>query len=313
MMLERYQKKGVDLAKLLTFVAVAEELSFRGASERLRQAQPAVSRQVRGLEAALGCRLFHRDRRGTQLTSAGEELLESLPSAFEGLEVALQRARAASEGHRGRLRVGCSPSSINTYLPSILRRYRERFPDVKVEIEEGNSMDLLDATGSGRLDCCFILSVEPTKTEGLKSKVVLIEPIGVVLPVWHDATKREAVRVSDLVDLPFIQFPRERNPRLYDTLATFFDRGGSRPVEGLTIGSRLQAVGRVGAGMGFTTLTHSFSFLCGSSAVFRPIAGKRVPKVSHRFYRSGESVNSALAYFEKAVEEEAESLRSSKE
>ncbi len=303
-MLKSYHAKGLDLGKLLVFQAVAEELSFRRAAERLGQAQPAVSRQVKSLEAALDCRLFERDTSGTRLTAAGEELLAGLPAVFEDLVRVFERSRLAGLGQRGRLRIGCPVAAINTYLPSIFGRYREDHPGVALEMMEKSSAGLLGEVASGKLDCCFLLSVEDLPPSGLQWRTLFREEVGVVLPRNYGLSGERKIDPESLRDLPYLSFSRVANPPFHDLLRSYFEASGVRVSESETIASRLQAIGRVGAGMGFTTLTASLAYICGEATVFRQLSGAEVPRVHHRLVWRDDSANPALQSFLRRVASE---------
>ncbi len=302
-MLKSYHAKGLDLGKLLVFQVVAEELSFRRAAERLGQAQPAVSRQVKSLEAALDCRLFERDTSGTRLTVAGGELLTGLPAVFDELLRVFERARLAGLGQRGRLRVGCPVAAINTYLPSIFGRYRADFPGVALEMVEKSSAALLDELESVKLDCCFVLAVDERDRAGLGSCTLFREKMGVVLPVGHALAGEKSVQPAALASLSYLSFSRAANPPFYDLMLSFFEKQGVSLSEGEPIASRLQAIGRVGAGMGFTTLTSSLAYFCGEATVFRPLAGRGVPEIYHRLVWRTDAVSPVLGRFLELVRE----------
>src|SRR5262245_6712487 len=120
----------MELRHLRYFLAVAEELHFSRAAERLKMAQPPLSQQIRQLEDELGVRLFERSNRRVQLTDAGRLILEEAKRAIEQADRVAAMARNAAEGSAGFLRVGFSSSAPYTTLPEILRAFRARFPKV---------------------------------------------------------------------------------------------------------------------------------------------------------------------------------------
>ena len=120
----------MELRHLRPFVAVAEELHFGRAAERLHVAQPAVSAQIRWLEKELGVRLLVRSSRSVRLTEAGRAFLEDARASLHLSERAVRRARRAASGEEGRVRVGLVGSAIHSVLTGVMASFRERFPEV---------------------------------------------------------------------------------------------------------------------------------------------------------------------------------------
>ena len=130
----------MELRHLRSFVAVAEELHFRRAADRLHMAQPSVSQQMRSLEAELGVSLFERNRRGASLTAAGAALLPEARKLLAGADRAADIARATAAGQRGRLRLSLTRSLTGGIAGAIADAYRARYPDVELVLSVGNTM-----------------------------------------------------------------------------------------------------------------------------------------------------------------------------
>src|SRR5579872_6878625 len=126
----------MELRHLRYFVAVAEELSFRRASERLHLAQPPLSLQIKSLEEELGLRLFERSTRSVKLTPAGKVFLDEARSVLIGAERAQQNARKAHQGLGGPLRIGMLAPAATPRLAKILSSFRQKFPDVQFSLAE---------------------------------------------------------------------------------------------------------------------------------------------------------------------------------
>ena len=126
----------MDLRRLECFVAVAEELHFRRAAERLHTTQPAVSQQVRQLEEALAVRLLERSRRHVRLTAAGEIYLAEARRVLERLDRAGRLARRAAAGQAGRLALGCTSPALLLAMPELVRRFRQLAPAVEIDLAE---------------------------------------------------------------------------------------------------------------------------------------------------------------------------------
>jgi len=145
----------VELRHLRYFVAVAGELNFSRAAEKLLVAQPSLSTQIAQLEADLGVLLLQRDRRSVHLTAAGAAFLEEARALLRQAEEARIRARQAARGESGRLSIGYFGASANVMLPDLVRRYRARFPHVRIELAELTPERQLEAWARDELDLSF--------------------------------------------------------------------------------------------------------------------------------------------------------------
>src|SRR5499433_3977333 len=152
----------VELRHLRYFVAVGEEEHFGRAAERLHVVQPALTRQVRQLEDEIGCALFERLKRGVRLTEAGKSFLEEARRLLTDLGRRVDRTRLIAQSRVGRLRVGLSDTA--TYsgeLPSILRDFRARWPDVRLELFPTSSLVAGEQLRRREVDVAFVY-VAPT-------------------------------------------------------------------------------------------------------------------------------------------------------
>src|SRR5690242_2908151 len=142
----------IDVRQLRYFAAVAEELHFGRAAERLGMAQPPLTQQIQKLERALGYPVFERRPRQTRLTAAGEALYEEARRVLRDFDEALERARRAGRGESGRLILGTPPSVMLTRLPAAIRRYRERYPQVELTLRELSTSAIAEQFERGALD-----------------------------------------------------------------------------------------------------------------------------------------------------------------
>src|SRR5689334_18179133 len=148
----------MQLQQLAYFVAVAETRHFTRAAERSRVAQPSLSKQVQVLEKELGAPLFNRARGNVTLTPAGEALLPLARRILADVETARREVQDLTGLRRGRVRLGATPSLCTGLLPEVLARFRDRFPGITLEIEEGGSRDLVGQLATGSLDLALIRS-----------------------------------------------------------------------------------------------------------------------------------------------------------
>jgi DNA-binding transcriptional LysR family regulator len=200
----------VELRQLTSFVAVAEELHFRRAAERLHLAQPSVSQHIRGLEAELGVRLFERNRRGAALSAAGDALLPEARDLLARAEGAAAIARSTGIGERGRLRLSLTRSLTGGIAGAIVAAYRQRYPEVELELSVGNTMLHVEQLLEGDIDVGFVRP--PLEQPGLDELVLGREPMVCVLPKGHPLAKRGRVRSADLRDEPLVWWPEHHGP-----------------------------------------------------------------------------------------------------
>src|SRR5262245_12015873 len=145
----------MELRHLRYFVAVAEELHFTRAAERLHMAQPPLSQQIRQLERELQVELFVRSRRRVQLTGAGRALLDDARVVIAEADRLAQKARRLREGEAGELHIGFSSSAPYTVFPMILRTFRARFPGVVLHLHERSTEEQIELLTRGAIDLAF--------------------------------------------------------------------------------------------------------------------------------------------------------------
>jgi DNA-binding transcriptional LysR family regulator len=200
----------MELRQLRTFVAVAEELHFHRAAQRLFIAQPSVSQQIRTLESELGVRLFDRDRRSVSLTVAGTALLGEARELIARADHAAAVVRAAGAGERGTLRLSLTRSLTGGIADEILKAFRERYPEVELDIAVGNTMIHVQQLHSGDIDVGFVRP--PLLDPELEELPLGREPMVCVLPKGHRLTRRTSIRREDLEGEPLVWWPEEHGP-----------------------------------------------------------------------------------------------------
>ncbi|WP_371101148.1 LysR family transcriptional regulator [Streptomyces sp. PU_AKi4] len=218
----------LPLPQLHAFVVLAEELHFGRAATRLGIAQPPLSQQIRRLEEKVGHPLFHREPGRVTLTPAGRELLPAVRRALADLTDGLSAARAAGSGRAGRLRIGFAASLALTVLPGLLRTFRQRFPDVHLDIHEMTTAPQITALREGTIDI-GLLREPPTGETEIGFRTILTEPFVAVLPTAHPLAARRTVRLDRLADSPFVLLPREAGPRLHDRITGLCAEAGFTP------------------------------------------------------------------------------------
>src|SRR3954452_7414868 len=217
----------MELRHLRYFVAVAEELHFRRAAERLHVAQPAVSEKIRKLEDELGVRLLNRTQRSVSLTDAGAAMLEEARRVLAQAERAMAAARDCSSAAASRMRVGYLPDSLPSIAPRALASVHRELPNVQVALETGASRALIEEVRAGRLDAAFVSL--PAPTAGLQRTLLGAQGAVAALPVMHRHATGEAVDLARLAPERVILLPREVNPAFYDGVVALCREAGLAP------------------------------------------------------------------------------------
>ena len=218
----------MELRHLRYFVAVAEELHFRRAAERLHVAQPAVSEQVRKLEEELGVQLLNRTPRCVSLTEAGAVLLGEARRVLHQAEVARLAARHARDhAATARLRVGYMPSVLPARVPRALRRLAAASPNLETSLEPGSCTDLLEAVRAEWLDAAIVSLPAPTR--GLRTMVLGDQQAVAALPVGHRQAVEAEIRLDQMAPERIIVLPREANRPLYDAILAACCTAGLAP------------------------------------------------------------------------------------
>jgi DNA-binding transcriptional LysR family regulator len=211
------QSRGVELRHLRYFAAVAEALSFSRAAEKLRIAQPALSRQIRDLEREMGTLLIERGHGRIHLTDAGRTFQAHVTRLLAQVDIAVTAAQEASRGHEGRLVICGDWQFAVGPIPECVRDFRQKFPRVEVDLAELPFIDQLEALRAGDVHLCVIPREVLGAREGLEIMSIVRSPLLVVVPLDHALAKRRAVRLSELEDEPWtwIETGRARGHRNY--------------------------------------------------------------------------------------------------
>jgi DNA-binding transcriptional LysR family regulator len=194
----------LEVRELRYFVAVAEELNFSRAAERLGMAQPPLSRAIRQLERRLGVQLFERDTRRVTLTAAGLTLLEEARSVLDAMSAAAHRTRRAASA-TPTLVVTAKPGVATGLLQQIMDSYTALPDTPKVEIVVSGYRQQADMVRDGRVDLALLSS--PYDERGLDAEPLITEPRVAALAVGHELARRGVLRCRDLHSEPMPQWP----------------------------------------------------------------------------------------------------------
>lgn len=214
--------------QLQQFVAVAEELSFRRAAQRLHMAQPPLTQAIQRLERSLGLELFARSHGGVQLSAAGQAFLAEARRALAQIDRAVAAARSAAAGTRGRLRLAFVPSAGLGIVPQIVAAFRNLHPEVELELRGETTTMQLESLRTDRIDAGIL--VPPLRDAGdVRITPLAIERLVAALPAGHPLAVRERIHLAQLADEPFVLFPLVQGPAFLNAILVACQRAGFFP------------------------------------------------------------------------------------
>jgi DNA-binding transcriptional LysR family regulator len=265
----------MELRHLRYFVAVAEELHFGRAAQRLQMAQQPLSRQIQELEAEIGVPLFHRTTRQVHLTEAGKLFLERSYRLLAQLEQAIEATQQIGRGEVGRLAIGFVGSATYTVLPEILKVFREQFAAVELRLHELTTTQQIQALYDKQIDVGIVRSaiIEP----GLSVECILQESLVLALPETHPLCAQTKVSLLTLADEWFILFPAKMGPVFYEQIIDLCQQAGFRPKVAQEAVQMQTIVGLVAAGLGIAFVPSSLQNFPRSGVIYRPLQ-EQTPK-----------------------------------
>jgi DNA-binding transcriptional LysR family regulator len=263
----------MELRHLRYFVAVAEELNFTRAAERLGISQPPLSLQIRQLEKELGTPLFHRRARSIELTDAGKLLLEEARVILKQVEAAENGVRRRARGETGRLVVGSAGATyFHPVIPEIIREYGMRYPDIILAPHASNTSLLVARLRAGQVDIALIRP-PVSEAEGLVIVPLVDEETVVILPNGHRLCKLASVPLAALAKDVFVLYPRTLNPGNYDAVIAACRRAGFNPMLGQEAPQIVSVIPLVAAGLGVSVVPRSTARILSDEVCYRPIEG----------------------------------------
>ena len=270
-----------SLRELECFIAVAEELSFTRAAERLHLAQPPLSRHIRALEEKIGAVLFLREPRKVSLTPAGTIFYEETRAIPRRLARAGEVAKRTALGETARLRLGFVSAVMNDELISTFRRFREGHRDVQIMLHDLPPKDQLNAIADGRLDGGFVGLQPPERPSDIRFVPWHREALKCFVPKGHPLAERSNIALATLAEESFIAVSGESAPAFAGHVGDLCRDAGFRP-KIILQSPRAQAVAlMVAAGSGIAILPAALAVLMGDAV--SAIALKGNPTITHVF------------------------------
>lgn len=218
----------IDLRQLRQFIAVAEELHFHRAAERLNMSQPPLTATVRRLEEEIGVELLERGNRIIRLTPAGKALLEHARLTVEQANLAIAAARDAAAGRVGTLRLTYVGSAMYGRLAERVRAFRRGFPEVRLELKETTTAAQVMALREGTSDLAVLLPPLPDAS-GLRMSEFDEDRFAIALPAAHALAGKADVALSDLADEPFVMWPAAEGRGFHHQVIQLCASGGFVP------------------------------------------------------------------------------------
>lgn len=264
----------MDAKTLIYFVAVAEDLHFSRAADRLHVAQSALSVRIRQLEERLGARLFTRGKRAAvQLTEAGELFLVEARRALAALRQAEEVGRRAGQGEIGHVAIGYVASAVlSGLLQDLLRRFRALRPDVELRLSEMETPRQLAMIGDGLLDIGLLRSRDDPGPE-VRMTPLRRERMHVLLPAGHGLAGCERVALAALAGETFVTPQFDEMSGFGSMVAMLEGRDGFTPGPIRRVRDFLTVVGLVGGGYGVALVPDAVRRIVGDDVVLRPLDG----------------------------------------
>ena len=221
----------MDVAQLRAFLAVAEELHFRRAAERLHVAQPPLTRTIKLLERELGTTLFDRNTRSVALTPSGQALVEPAREVMEALRRAVEAARSADRGEVGLVRIAFAGVSTHPLVATLARHVRAERPGIELELSSQNfAQPALQKLATRESD--IALGRWDNVPDGLDTRVVMADALVLAVPATHSLAEADEAHFAQLLGERFVSLPAHEGSVLDDRLRRLAQAQGLRAARG---------------------------------------------------------------------------------
>ncbi|MBC8953571.1 DNA-binding transcriptional activator TdcA [Xenorhabdus sp. PB62.4] len=281
----------VELRHLRYFIAVAEELHFGRAAERLNISQPPLSQQIQALEANVNAKLLMRNNRNVSLTPAGHMFLQEAYQIIAQIEAAATKAARMYQGELGEISIGFT--STAPFMPRValsLRQFRECYPDVAIHMHQMNTKQQIAPLQTGRIDIGVMRNT--LLPDNLEYQLLFRERFMLAVYDGHPLLKyaNEGVNLEMLSDYPLVFFERDVGTALYDEIIALLANAGVTPMISQEAGEAMTILGLVAAGLGISIITESFTRMKLDGVQYIPLANNpaysEVWLVKHKNYNN---------------------------
>lgn len=246
--MSRAIESAIDMRQLRSFEALARLGGFTSAAKELFVTQSAVSHSIKALEETLGCQLIERQGRNIDLTDQGRALLRRTRRILEELRIGVGEVGDVQCWGRGRIRVGVTASMGTGLLPAVLREFRESFPEADIEVETGNTLELLDKLQSGAVNMTLGLKLDHIKTGNYRP--LFTDSLHFIYSAIHPWAKLESLTPQDYFDVRFIVYGQQT--QTFKIVDHWFGAQHLRASNALRVGSMeaIKEFAKVGVGVG---------------------------------------------------------------
>ncbi|WP_151981143.1 LysR family transcriptional regulator [Acinetobacter guerrae] len=266
----------IDVHKLNAFVAVVEESNISKAAVRLHMQQPPLTRLMQSLEQELDTQLLKRLPRGVEATEAGKVLYQEAITILAHAQSIPRRVQNIAQGKEGQLNVGFTHSvGLHPFLPTVLRAFRDQFPQVSIYLEEESSSALIDAVINEKLDIVFLRKPAPMQRK-LHSQHVLNEPLMVALPNNHHLAQTDSIiQLSDLEPYEFVLYRRLGGQDLFDNIMASCYQAGFSPHVVQEAPRLTSSLNLIAAGIGLSIVPASIQDFWNKQIIYKVLEAKK--------------------------------------
>jgi DNA-binding transcriptional LysR family regulator len=288
----------MELRHLRYFVAVAEELHFSNAAQRLHISPPSLTQQIQNLEAELGARLFVRTKRDVKLTDAGVRFLDEARATLRQAERAELVAKRAGRGEVGRVEIGFVASAACLgLLTATVPSFRKSYPLVALSVHKLETPRQLDHLTEGRLDIGFLRAPARSPT-GISVITVARQPVVIALPKGHRLADAAAISPASLADETFVAATYETQVGVYRQTAELGQHGGFAPLVGEHASDQFTIVTMVAAGFGIAVVPQSIACIQIPGVVYRPLRRQAIRTELAAAFRRDERTPAVKAFIQ---------------
>ena len=218
----------LELRHLRYFLAVADDLHFRKAAEKLFISQPGLSRQIKQMENDLGLILFERHNRKVKLTPSGEYLQKEIRTIFKNLDAVLTHAQLLEKGFEGRLKLSYIGSAMQNIIPEFLLAIKKDFPNIRYDLTEMDNQKQIEAILNQDIDIGFVRMDRVPRD--IEIRPVFEDTFSLVLPKNHKINKRNFIDLAQLKEESFILFDASYSKSYFEKVMQIFDDSGFNPI-----------------------------------------------------------------------------------
>ncbi len=285
----------MELRLLRYFIAVAEELSFTRAAERLRIAQPSLSQQIRQLEGLIGTPLLLRNKHRLVLTEPGRIFLREARNVLTCMNRAVELARQAARAEAGVMTIAMVPGPEGKMFSTVLSTLLRNYPNIQILLRSLTSPEQVTALKKGEINVGFLRG--PVEDEEIDSEVLVREDVIVVLPARHALARKKRIPVQELAAVPLVHVARAIAPALHDMVDKIAADAGVRFQSILEAESITTILNAVASGLGFCLHGEYVKRIAPKGVVIRHLDLNPVPKLELVVaYRKDDKLP-ALAFF----------------